>query len=470
PPPSGFADMVEKLAPAVVNIRSLRIEKIRDTSQTMPPDLADMLRHFGYNVPPSDNNNNQSDSNKKNNNRRELQRSIAGLGSGFLISPSGLVVTNNHVINRASEIKVTLSNDKSYTAKVIGTDDRSDLALLKIDGTKLPYVSFGDSDKMRVGDWVIAIGDPAGLGGSVSAGIVSGLGRNINATRYDNLIQTDAAINRGNSGGPLFNMKGEVIGINSIIFSETGGNIGIGFAIPANQATVIIEQIKTYGTPKRSWLGVAMQELDENLSKQFDYHGNDGALVLDIFDDSPASHADIKTGDIIITVNGQSVKNAQTLTRLVALEKSNKPIVVKIWRNGATLTKMVTLTPLIKSDEEISSGRIKNLKKIQGGGTVVEKPGLAIRALTPADRDILSLPTYLNGVMVSALTSNKDNQEGGLANSLTIGTIIFSIDDTPLTNVAMASNELKKYFTSGKPFQLFIYVPGSGFAILKVEG
>ena len=183
--------------------------------------------------------------------------------------------------------------------------------------------------------------------------------------------------------------------------------------------------------PNAVGLGVAMQELDENLSKQFDYNGNDGALVLDIFDDSPASHADIKTGDIIITVNGQSVKNAQTLTRLVALEKSNKPIVVKIWRNGATLTKMVTLTPLIKSDEEISSGRIKNLKKIQGGGTVVEKTGLAIRALTPADRDILSLPTYLNGVMVSALTSNKDNQEGGLANSLTIGTIIFRLMTPP---------------------------------------
>ncbi|MDI9313559.1 MAG: Do family serine endopeptidase [Hydrotalea sp.] len=461
PNDEGFADLVAKLSPAVVNIRSLQTEVIKSGDAGVPPELQELFKHFGY-TPPD---------NYDKKGGKPQKRTIAGIGSGFLISKDGLVVTNNHVIQNASEVRVTLSNDRSYVAKVIGRDDRTDVALLKINGTNLPHVTFGNSDKLRVGNWVIAIGNPIGLGGSVSVGIVSALGRNIGAGQYDDFIQTDAAINRGNSGGPLFNIKGEVVGINSIIYSETGGNIGIGFAIPANQAIDVIEQIKRYGSPRRSWLGVALQEVDEDMAQQFGLTNSPrGALIVGVVDKSPAATAGLKIGDIILKIDNQEVKKSQNLPRIVASEKSGKAVNLTIWRNKQIVTKNIVLSLLNRSDDDINKSAMTVFKKIQGGGIVIDNLGFAIRNITDQDRAILYLSSDLPGVLISAFTNDANKNKGdSIANDVMIGTLILSIDGQTASNAELAAAQLKKLILSKKPFPMFIFVPGSGFALVKID-
>ena len=466
PNDEGFADLVEKLLPAVVNIRSLQTEFVPNAADATPPEIQQLFRRFGYPLP---------DGTDDNGNKKKQKRTIAGIGSGFIISKDGLIATNNHVIQNATEVRVTLANDKSYTAKVIGKDDRTDLALLKINANNLPYVTFGNSDKLRVGNWVIAIGNPIGLGGSVSAGIVSALGRNINAGQYDDFIQTDAAINRGNSGGPLFNIKGEVVGINSIIYSETGGNIGIGFAIPSNQAVDVIEQIKRYGAPRRSWLGVALQPVDDELAAQFGltskYGGAQGALIVGIIDKSPAATAGLKVGDIILKIDNQEIKKSQNLPRIVANEKSGKSLTLVIWRNKQTINKNIVLSILNRSEEDISKGQMTTFKKVQGGGLVIDNLGFAIRNITDDDRAILYLPNEMPGVLISAFTSNasKNKIDNSIVNDIMVGTIILSVDNQPATNAELVAAQLKKLTISKKTFSLFVFIPGSGFTIIKID-
>ena len=465
PNDEGFADLVEKLLPAVVNIRSLQTEFVTNSNDGTPPEIQQLFRRFGYPLP---------DGGDDNDNKKKQKRTIAGIGSGFIISKDGLIATNNHVIQNATEVRVTLANDKNYIAKVIGKDDRTDIALLKINANNLPYVSFGNSDKLRVGNWVVAIGNPIGLGGSVSAGIVSALGRNINAGQYDDFIQTDAAINRGNSGGPLFNIKGEVVGINSIIYSETGGNIGIGFAIPSNQAVDVIEQIKRYGAPRRSWLGVALQPVDEDLANQFGLNtknGAQGALIVGIIDKSPAAAAGLKVGDIILKIDNQEIKKSQNLPRIVANEKSGKPLALVIWRNKQTINKNIVLSMLNRSEEDISKGQMTTFKKIQGGGLVIDNLGFAIRNITDDDRAILYLPSDMPGVLISAFTSgaSKNKTDNSIVNDIMVGTIVLSVDNQPATNAELVAAQLKKLTISKKPFSLFVFIPGSGFTLIKID-
>ncbi|MGI9461956.1 MAG: Do family serine endopeptidase [Alphaproteobacteria bacterium] len=462
PNSEGFADLVEKLSLAVVNIRSLQTENVRDFSNNVPPEFEELLRRFGYNLPPG------GSGNQGNRSRR---RTIAGIGSGFIISSDGLIVTNSHVIKNATEVRVTLANDRTYIAKLVGRDDRTDIALLKIKARNLPFLKFGNSNKLRVGNWVIAIGNPIGLGGSVSAGIVSALGRNINAGRYDDFIQTDAAINRGNSGGPLFNIKGEVVGINSIIYSETGGSIGIGFAIPSNQAFDIIKQIKRYGEARRSWLGVALQEVDENLAKQFGLSRARGALVVGVIEKSPASRSELKIGDIILAINNQNVKKSQTLSRLVASAKSGSPLPLTVWRNKRTVRKNIVLAPLKKTDAQINKSQVAIFKKIRGGGELVDKLGFAIRDITNHDRKLLYLPDDLGGVLISAVANRvkRTRRDQRFANDIMVGTLILSINDRRVRNSRLAVAELKKLTSRKKPFSLFIFIPGSGFLSVNID-
>ena len=324
-PPASFADLAEKLMPSVVNISTTQTIKTQTNPFPFqfPPGspFEEMFKEF----------------------QKPTERKATSLGSGFIINKNGTVVTNNHVIANADDIIVRVNN-KEYEAKVLGADPYSDVAVLKIESPKsFKTVEFGNSDKARVGDWVVAIGNPFGLGGTVTSGIISARNRDINLTRYDDFIQTDASINQGNSGGPLFNMDGDVIGINTAIISPTGTSSGIGFAIPSNAASTIIDKLIKYGETKRGWLGVRIQQVTKEIAVAAGLNEPRGAFIGGVSEDGPAKKAGIKTGDIILEFNGEKINTMRNLPRVVANTKPNKKVSVKIWRDKKLITKRLTL-------------------------------------------------------------------------------------------------------------------------------
>ena len=324
-PPASFADLAEKLMPSVVNISTTQTIKTQTNPFPFqfPPGspFEEMFKEF----------------------QKPTERKATSLGSGFIINKNGTVVTNNHVIANADDIIVRVNN-KEYEAKVLGADPYSDVAVLKIESPKsFKTVEFGNSDKARVGDWVVAIGNPFGLGGTVTSGIISARNRDINLTRYDDFIQTDASINQCNSGGPLFNMDGDVIGINTAIISPTGTSSGIGFAIPSNAASTIIDQLIKYGETKRGWLGVRIQQVTKEIAVAAGLNEPRGAFIGGVSEDGPAKKAGIKTGDIILEFNGEKINTMRNLPRVVANTKPNKKVSVKIWRDKKLITKRLTL-------------------------------------------------------------------------------------------------------------------------------
>ncbi|MDT8345551.1 MAG: Do family serine endopeptidase, partial [Thermohalobaculum sp.] len=330
--PETFADLAEKLTPAVVNISTSQTVQQPDRQipgippGTLPEDFQDLFRDFFERGLP------------------QGPREVQSLGSGFVVSAEGFVVTNNHVIEDADAITVNFANGTSLPAKLIGTDTKTDIALLKVEPTApLSFVTFGDSDAIRVGDWVLAIGNPFGLGGSVSAGIVSARNRDINAGPYDDFIQTDAAINRGNSGGPLFNMGGKVIGVNTAIISPTGGSVGIGFSVPSNIVATVVTQLREHGQTRRGWLGVHIQTVNPEIAEALGLDGAKGALVSDVAPDGPAAAAGIKAGDVILNFDGRDVTDMRSLPRMVADTPVGKAVRVVIFRDGKTQTVKVDL-------------------------------------------------------------------------------------------------------------------------------
>ena len=334
--PSSFADLAEELMPSVVNIAST--QTIKTTSNPFknfqfPPGspFEDMFKEFN----------------------KPTERKATALGSGFIIDKKGIVVTNNHVIQGAEDIVVSVNGSTEYKATVIGTDPYMDLAVLKIESNeKFTPVNFGDSDKARVGDWIIAIGNPYGMGGTVTSGIISARNRDIGLTRYDDFIQTDASINVGNSGGPLFNLDGKVIGINTAIIAPgQSGSIGLGFAIPSNPASKVINQLIEFGETKRGWLGVRIQLVTEEIAELEKLEKAEGALVASVSENSPANKAGIKAGDIILEFDGKKVNTMRTLPKLVAQTEVGKRVVLKIWRNGKLISKKVILGRLESSKE-----------------------------------------------------------------------------------------------------------------------
>ena len=327
PGPDGFAELAARLLPAVVNVsttQTIKKENIPDLPQFPPGSPFDeFFKDFMERQKGQDN----------------VPRKVTALGSGFIIDPSGLIVTNNHVIDDADQITVILHDEQAFKAKIVGRDTKADLALLKIDApNKLPFVPLGNSDTARVGDWVIAIGNPFGLGGTVTAGIVSARARDINAGPYDDFIQTDAAINKGNSGGPLFNMRGEVVGINTAIFSPSGGSIGIGFSIPSNEAKPVLADLQKYGKTRRGWLGVRIQSVTPDIADSLGLKEQKGALIAGVTPNGPAEKAGIKTGDVIQTFDGKPVEDMRHLPRIVAETDIDKEVAVQLWRDGKSLT------------------------------------------------------------------------------------------------------------------------------------
>ena len=333
--PDSFADLAERLSPAVVNISTTTVVS-RGNGQDIPQfppgsPFEEFFKEFG---------------------ERGQTRRAQSLGSGFIIDKAGIVVTNNHVIENADQITIYLSNEDSYEAEVIGRDAKTDIAVLKFDpkGADITAVSLGDSDTLRVGDWVLAIGNPFGLGGTVTAGIVSARGRDIGSGPYDDFIQTDASINRGNSGGPLFDMDGAVIGINTAIFSQSGGSVGIGFAISSNLAAQVIDQLVEYGRTRRGWLGVFIQEVTDDIAESLGLEEAIGALVSNVTEGGPAALGDIEAGDVIISFDGKLIEKMRDLPRIVAETDVDKEVEVKVVRNSNTITLRVTLGELEQAE------------------------------------------------------------------------------------------------------------------------
>lgn len=393
--PDSFADQVERLSPAVVNISTTTIISdgpAIDMPQFPPGSpFEEFFKNFG------------------DNNR---QRRASSLGSGFIIDDAGIVVTNYHVIENAEEIRVVLADEQSFVATVLGKDQETDIAVLKIDPgeVELTAVAFGDSDKLRVGDWVLAIGNPFGLGGTVTAGIVSARGRDIGNGPYDDFIQTDASINRGNSGGPLFNTDGEVIGINTAIFSQSGGSVGIGFAISSNLASRVADQLANYGTTRRGWLGVFIQEVTPDIAETLGLKNASGALISSVNENSPADVAGIQPGDVIQTFNGQAIDKMRDLPRIVAETEVGSEVAVELFRNGKMETLMVVLGEREKAE----------LVGLVGEDTPTETQsfgslGFSVEMVTDDLIADFSLPEGTVGVVVTEVIPGSPAADKGLA-------------------------------------------------------
>lgn len=420
---SGFASLVARVKPAVVQISTIsggttledrsggQLQQSPDIPELQGP-FGDMLRRYfgqqgrGFRTPE--------------------QR---GQGSGFIIDPDGYIVTNNHVVDGAREVSVTLTDGDKYTAKVIGRDDKTDLALVKIEaGHTLPYVAFGDSDSAREGDWVIAVGNPYGLGGTVTAGIISAHGRNINAGPYDDFMQIDAPINPGNSGGPLFNQSGQVVGIDTAIYSPSGGSVGIGFAIPSNVAKTIVAQLREHGKVTRGWLGIVMQPLTPSLAKAVGLTSDHGVLVDSVTAGSPAAKADLRQGDVITTFDGKSVRNGRDLAMAVAQTPNGKTVRVGLWRENRSQTVEVT----IRSQDETQVASSEP-------GVRGPRVGMSLQPLTPELRSQLNLPANTSGVLVGDVVQGSRADESGVR----AGDVIQRVGESPVSSPAQVADAIR---------------------------
>ncbi len=337
-----------------------------------------------------------------------LPRKVSSLGSGFVIDPSGLIVTNNHVIEGADEIIINFTDgSKLKVVKILGHDPKTDLALLQVEPKKpLKAITFGDSSKMRVGDWVMAIGNPFGLGGSVTVGIISATKRDINAGPYDDFLQTDAAINRGNSGGPLFNMDGQVIGVNTAIISPTGGSIGIGFAVPSNSAMQVLDQLKQYGETRRGWLGVHVQNVTEEIAVSLGLKEPKGALVAKVSPDSPAASAGIQPSDVILKFDGQAIDNMRSLPRAVAATAIGKNVAVELLRKGQAVDLTVTVGRLPEDEEVADSVKGEGEEEMMPEAEREDLLGLSIAPLTEELRERFNIGKSVEGVLITEVKPN----------------------------------------------------------------
>jgi len=423
-----LAPLVQHVLPAVVNISSeLKDQAAAQSDQsTEEGDQApfdQFMRRFF-----------------ENRGLPQLHQHVTALGSGFIIDSSGYVVTNNHVVGNATKVTVILQDNSRHPAKIIGRDEKTDLALLKIDSQeKLPFVSWGDSDAGKVGDWVVAVGNPFGLGGTVTAGIISALGRNINEGPYDDFIQIDAPINRGNSGGPTFNLSGEVIGINTAIYSPSGGSVGIGFAIPSDTAKDVIAQLKQNGHVTRGWLGVAIQSVTPAIARSFgiDPEKPNGALVAAVTPDSPAAKAGIKPGDVILSAGGHPIKSVRGLPRFVAAAPIGKLLELKVLRNGKEISLSATIDQMPENLQQVAGGL--------GEGEEATSLGLQLSSLSAELRTKYSIPKDVEGVVVTKIAADSPAAELGIKD----GDVIMSVDQQPASTPLQAAKELKAAAAKG---------------------
>jgi serine protease Do len=433
--PMSFADLVARLQPAVVNIST----KQRVPVRTQSDPFEEFFRQFGQTPPGS---NQQGGGSGGSGDSQGRTREAGSLGSGFIVSPNGYIVTNNHLIQgltgtgTVDTVTVTTYEGKEYPAKIVGRDDTSDLALLKIEGQNLPFVQWGDSTKARVGDWVIAIGDPYGVGSTVTAGIISALHRGITGIgAYDRYIQTDAAINMGNSGGPMFDLNGNVIGINSALISPTGASVGIGLAIPAELAKPVIDALMKGQRPVRGYLGVGLQAVDEDLAPSLGLPKDSGEIIRTIVPDGPAAKGNLQVGDVIVKVNGQQVTPNETVSYLIANSPVGQRIPLEIVRSGKRATVYVTLQdrPTEEALSKIAGGNTPTPDTNSGAATTAQKAlGLSLSRLTPELARSANLPATARGVIITGVDSSSDAAEQGLQR----GDLIVSVNNQAVSDPA----------------------------------
>ena len=413
--PASFADLAERLMPSVVNISTTTTITTRSNPFPFqfPPGspFEDMFKDFGT----------------------PQERKTSALGSGFIISDDGIVITNNHVIQGAEDVFVRVNGDQEFKAKILGADPGMDLAVLKIESDeKFVPVKFGDSDKSRIGDWVIAIGNPFGLGGTVTAGIISARNRSIGLSRYEDFIQTDASINQGNSGGPLFNMNGDVIGINTAILGQSG-SIGIGFAIPSNSADRVIKQLIEFGETKRGWLGVRIQTVTKEIAEVEKLDKPRGALVASVADGSPSDKGGIKAGDIILEFDGKPIKEMVELPKIVAQTDVGKKVTVKVWRNKREITKNIIL------------GRLETSEDFKQKTIITEKPKeveieglkITVRLVDKKDLEERKLSKDVTGVVITKIAQDSP------VNYLETGNIIVEAQKKKINTIGDLENIVK---------------------------
>ena len=448
--PDSFAEIAAELSPAVVNISTAQtVSRPNREGPQLPPGspLEDFFKEFfdrrggGGSGP----------------------RQVNSLGSGFVIDPTGYVVTNNHVIEEADEIEVNFSNGETLPATLIGRDPKTDIAVLKVDpDSPLPAVSFGDSETARVGDWVLAIGNPFGLGGSVSAGIISARNRNIDAGPYDDFIQTDAAINRGNSGGPLFNMDGEVIGVNTAIISPSGGSIGIGFSVPSAIASSVVEQLREFGETRRGWLGVRIQDVDEAIAEGLGLGEPVGALVSDVTTGGPAEEAGIESGDVILEFDGRKIEEMRDLPRIVAETQVGRTVDVEVLRRGQQERFEVTIALL--EEERFGAGEAVE-STVSDSGATATTLGMTIEPLSGSLRSQFNIPEDVDGVVVTEVDGASSAAERGVRP----GDVIVEVAQQEVSSPSEASRMIEETEDAGRRSVLLMLNRGGELRFVAVD-
>ena len=450
--PESLADLADQVMGAVVNISAATTVEARGRTLPQMPQgtpFEDLFEEFfnrrgqqgpgGGDAP------------------QQRQRRSNSLGSGFVIDASGIIVTNNHVIGDANEITVIFHDGQRLKAEIIGKDSKIDLAVLRVKPEKpLKAVPFGDSDKMRPGDWVMAIGNPFGVGGSVTAGIVSARGRNIESGPYDNYIQTDASINKGNSGGPLFNMNGEVIGINTAILSPTGGSVGIGFAVPAATATAVIDQLRQFGETRRGWLGVRIQNVDDATAEALNLGGARGALVAGVDEKGPAKPAGIEVGDVITRFDGKEVKDSRDLPRIVASTPVGKAVDVTVVRKGKEQVKSVTLGRLEDNDRQQQAGL--NQPPAEAPSVTRQALGLNLSSISDEVRKRFSIKENVKGVVVTRVDPNSPAAD----KRIQPGDVVVEVGQEPVATPADLTRRLDQLKKDGRKSALLLVSNAQG--------
>jgi serine protease Do len=450
--PDSFADLAAQLLPSVVNVSTTQVVEGNagiDLPQLPPGSpFEEFFKEFM----------------ERNQPKQQQRRRATSLGSGFFIDNKGHVVTNNHVIQDADEVSVILGDDTRLEAKVIGRDAKTDLAVLKVEPhSKIAPVKFGDSDALRVGDWVLAIGNPFGFGGTVTAGIISARGRDINAGPYDDFLQSDASINRGNSGGPMFNLDGEVIGINTAIFSPSGGSIGIGFAIPSNIAQGVIQQLIDHGEVRRGWLGVRIQTVTEEIADALGLKDAEGALVAGVIPGGPAEKAKIKDGDVITEFDGKKVTQMRRLPRLVADTQVGRTVPLKVWRDGRELTFKVEVGVLEESEEKAAVATTGSPSPVEGDA--VAALGLSVAGIDQRARERFELNEDARGVVITSVDPAGPAGEQGVR----VGDRIVEIAQEPVSTPSQVAAKIKTAQAAGRKVILLLVDGESGMRFVAIK-
>ncbi|MBN9593496.1 MAG: Do family serine endopeptidase [Alphaproteobacteria bacterium] len=428
--PFSFADLVERVSPAVVTITVEETQSPSQTTLNLPDNIPDpfreFFRRFGENGPGF-----------------QLPRKSTSMGSGFIISKSGYIVTNNHVVDHGTKITVKLPDGRSFDAKLIGKDPATDIALLKIKSDKpLPTVEFGDDRQLRVGDWVVAVGNPFGLSNTVTAGIVSSIGRNIGNGPYTDFIQIDAPINRGNSGGPTFDLRGHVVGMNTMIFSPSGGSVGIGFAIPSTTIHHVVAQLQAHGKVTRGWLGIQIQSITPDIASSLGMKEPHGAIVASVVSGSPADKAGFKQGDVVLALNGASVEDARDLTRRVAALAVGSEAKFTVSRNGDSKTLTAKIAQR-SEDQNASNDNSPSTPQSHGSASAL---GLSLSALTPDVRRTFNLPDNVQGAVVTNVDPDSDAAQKGIRS----GDVILSVANREVRSPKDVENHIADARKSGR--------------------